>query len=151
MREGQELADSVRQLMESVFMRAMKDWTRYVKSTGLSVPQFGLLMRLFHGGGCAVQDVGAHFDITSAAASQLVEKLVQAGLVERAEDPDDRRARRLTLTARGRSLVKNSIEERYRWVSEALHMLPADARNAVRRALPVLQSALVQPEERTPA
>lgn len=151
MRDGQELADSVRQLMESVFMRSMKDWTRYVKTTGLSVPQFGLLMRLFHGGGCAVQDVGAHFAITSAAASQLVEKLVQAGHVERAEDPDDRRARRLTLTTKGRSLVKDSIEERYRWVSEAVHGLSADARSAVQKALPVLRGALVPPEERTPA
>ncbi len=55
--------------MESFFMRSMRDWTRYVRGTGFSLPQVGLLMRLYHGGRCEVHDIGEHFAITSAAAS----------------------------------------------------------------------------------
>ena len=143
-----ELAASIRQLMESFFMRSMRDWTRYVKGTGLSIPQFGLMMRLFHGGSCGVHDVGEHFAITSAAASQLVEKLVQAGLVERAEDPDDRRARRLTLTEKGRSLVTESVEERYRWLRQLVDGLSPQERRALQKSLPAFRDLLQSAETR---
>ena len=148
MRETEHLAVSIRQLMETFFMRSMRDWTRYVKATGLSLPQFGLLMRLHHGGLCEVHDVGEHFDITSAAASQLVERLVQAGLVERTEDPEDRRARQVTLSVKGRSLVESSIIERYRWVEELVAGLSQKQRAAVQNALPAFRAALTPPEKR---
>jgi DNA-binding MarR family transcriptional regulator len=41
--------------------------------------------------------------ITKQAAGALVDSLEQAGYVERIADPDDRRATRIRLTARGRS------------------------------------------------
>ena len=141
MRDTSDITIIIRQWMESFFMRSMRDWTRYVRRVGLSVPQFGLLMRLYHGGRCEVHDIGEHFAITSAAASQLTEKLVKSGLVERAEDPDDRRARQIALTAKGRSLVARGIEERYRFVDELVASLTGRERDAVRTALPTLLKA----------
>jgi DNA-binding MarR family transcriptional regulator len=142
MRDAEPLADSIRHLMETFFMRSMRDWTRYVRSAGLSLPQFGLLMRLHHGGHCEVREIGEHFDITSPAASQLVERLVQGGLVERTEDPDDRRARQITLSARGRALVEAGIRERYRWVGDLVTGLSSKEAAAVKAALPAFQAVL---------
>jgi DNA-binding MarR family transcriptional regulator len=141
------LADSIRHLMETFFHRSMKDWMRYVRSAGLSLPQFGLLMRLHHGGHCEVREIGEHFDITSAAASQLVERLVQGGLVERTEDPDDRRARQITLSARGRALVEASIHERYRWVGELVTNLSPKEAAVVKAALPAFKAVLAPTEK----
>ena len=77
--------------------RSMRGWSHFAKSTGLSMPQFSILMQLHHKGPCGMSEISERFDITAAAASQLVDKLVQAGYLERAEDPNDRRAKLLNL------------------------------------------------------
>ena len=43
-------------------------------------------------------------NIEKAYASRLIEKLIRKGLVQKVEDPDDRRAVRLTLTKKGAAL-----------------------------------------------
>ena len=148
MRETDDLTAALRQLLEAVFHRSMGDWARAVRALGLSWPQLGLLMRLYHGGRCEVRDVSEHFDITGPAASQLVERLVHSGLAQRTEDPEDRRARRVTLTAKGRDLVESSSRERYRWLEEAVTGLSPRQRAAVKRALPTFSAALLPREKR---
>jgi DNA-binding MarR family transcriptional regulator len=49
----------------------------------------------------SVKDIATNLSISSSAATQLVEHLVQTGLVERAEDSNDRRAVYVQLTAEG--------------------------------------------------
>src|SRR5208283_3212855 len=109
MQTKREVAGVIRQWMEAFTMRSLGDWRRFVKSSGLSMPQLSLLMRLYYGGGCGVHDIGSGFGVSSAAASQLVDRLVHAGLVARVEDPDDRRARQIALSAKGRGLIQRGI------------------------------------------
>ena len=140
-------ATILRELMEAFFMRSMTGWRQFVKTTGLSMPQFGLLMRLYYGGGCEVHDLGTHLDVSSAAASQLVDRLVQAGLVQRTEDPEDRRARQVTMTTKARALIDRGMEEMYRWVDELVRGLNEEERDLALQALP----ALIHAEQRLPA
>jgi DNA-binding MarR family transcriptional regulator len=65
--------------------------------------------------------MGEHLDITMPAASQLIKRLVDEQLVDRAESPQDRRVRQLTLTAKGRTLIEKAIEFRNQWI-ESLHV-----------------------------
>ena len=76
-----------------------------------------------------------------AAASQMVERLVQGGLVGRTENPDDRRVRQITITTRGRALVDKGMHERYRWVDDLIGFLSPDQRAVVLKSLPVLIEA----------
>lgn len=125
-----------------VFMhRSMRGWGRFAKSTGLSMPQFSVLMQLYYRGACGMSKVSEGFDITPAAASQLVDKLVQSGLMQRVEDPHDRRAKLLNLTDKGRDLIQQGIEERYRWVEELAGKLTADERAQVSEALNIMTRA----------
>jgi len=116
----------------------MRGWGRFAKSAGLSMPQFGLLMQMHHKGACGMSEVSERFDITPAAASQLVDKLVQGGLVQRVEDPHDRRAKLLNLTDKGKELIQQGIQERYRWVDELGSRLSAEERGKVAEALTLL-------------
>lgn len=109
---------SIRAWMDVFMHRSMRGWVRYAKSTGLSMPQFSILMQLHHRGPCGMSGISEGYDITPAATSQLVDKLVQGGLVQRVEDPSDRRAKLLSLTDKGREFVLRGIQERYRWVEE---------------------------------
>src|SRR3990172_4618750 len=106
MSHSQKFTLVVREWSEVFMRRSMRDFIRFTKDTGLSNPQISTLMRLHYHGVCGVSEIGVHLDVTNAAASQMVERLVQQGLLERAEHPDDRRAKQLTLTRKGRALIE---------------------------------------------
>ena len=122
-----------------VFMhRSMRSWSHFTKATGLSMPQFSVLMQLHYKGACGMSEISERFDVTAAAASQMVDKLVQAGYIERTEDPSDRRAKLLKLSAKGAALVDGGIQERYRWMDEVVNTLSVEEMVKVSEALSLL-------------
>jgi DNA-binding MarR family transcriptional regulator len=144
-----QFTQSIRSWMDIFMHRSMRGWGRFAKSTGLSMPQFGVLMQLHYRGACGMSKVSEGFDITPAAASQLVDKLVQSGLVQRVEDPDDRRAKLLSLSDKGRGLIQQGIEERYRWVEELAAKLSVEERLQVSEALNIMTRAAREMEAET--
>ena len=71
-------------------------------------------------------------------ASQIIERLVQGGLVQRSETPDDRRVRLVHLTAAGRQVVAESIQAQQGWLEPLLAALTDEQRAAVGQALRML-------------
>ena len=133
-----QFTQSIHEWMDVFMHRSMRGWGLFAKSTGLSMPQFSILMQLHHRGACGMSEVSERFEITPAAASQLVEKLVQNGFVVREEDPHDRRAKLLNLTDKGRDLVQQGIEERYRWLDQLSARLTDEERVRISEALDIL-------------
>ncbi len=132
---------SVHDFMDVFMQRSMHGWSHFVKSTGLSMQQFSILMQLHYRSHCGISDISERFEITSAAASQLADKLVQSGLIERVESPEDRRAKLLTLSVKGKNLIERGVEERYRWMDKlAVEMNPQDQKK-VTNALVILTEA----------
>lgn len=60
----------------------------------------------------SVKTLGEKLGLSLAAISRAAEELVQRGLVNRTEDPADRRIKRLCLTDEGRDLVRKMRELR---------------------------------------
>ena len=85
-----------------------------------------------------MSEISERVDVSAAAASQLVDKLVQAGYIERTEDPSDRRAKLLKLSAKGAKLVDDGIQERYRWMDELTSRLSAVDQTKISEALSML-------------
>lgn len=85
-----------------------------------------------------MSEISERFEVTPAAASQLVDKLVQNGFIVREEDPKDRRAKMLNLTDKGRDLVQQGIEERYRWMDQLSGRLTEAERIQISEALDIL-------------
>jgi MarR family 2-MHQ and catechol resistance regulon transcriptional repressor len=139
---------AIRAWMDIFMHRSMRGWNHCAKSTGLSMPQFSILMQLHHKGPCGMSEISERFDITNAAASQLVDKLVHSGYLERAEDPSDRRAKVLNLTANGQSLVEQGIQERHRWMDDLVKNLSAEEKVKVSEALMILTEAAQKSENR---
>ena len=136
-----QLIQTIRQFMDFAMHHSMRERAHFAKATGLSMPQFGILMQLHYRGNCAVGDISERFDITNAAASQLVDKLVQSRLIQREEDPSDRRAKLLNLTDKGKKLIQQGIEERYRWVDQLAEKLTSEERAQVDEAITILMEA----------
>jgi len=147
MTDNLQFSHITRQWMDIFMHRSMRGWSHFAKSSGLSMPQFSILMQLHHRGGCGVSDISERFDISNAAASQLVDKLVHSGYLERTEDPSDRRAKVLNLTDKGRSFVDQGIHERHRWLDELVKSLSAEEKAKVSEALTILTDAAQRIEE----
>jgi len=141
-----QITQPMREWMDVFMHRSMRGWNQFAKSTGLSMPQFSILMQLHYKGTTGLSEISERFDISAAAASQLVEKLVQSGYLERAEDPNDRRAKNLRLTPSGAKLVNDGIQERYRWMEELASNLNEDNHAKISDALTILTQAAKQME-----
>ena len=66
--------------LEYLLGRVIQDFMQSMHETGLSRPQIHALLHIYHAGECRVSDVSALGDSSPAAASQLVDRLVQQGL-----------------------------------------------------------------------
>jgi DNA-binding MarR family transcriptional regulator len=141
-------SQSLRAWMDAFMHRSMSGWNHFAKSTGLSMPQISILMQLHHKGPCGMSQVSDRFDITAAAASQLVDKLFQAGYLERTEDPTDRRAKLLTLSAKGEELIQQGTEERYHWMDDLTSKLSREEHLKVVEALDILTKAAQSMDEK---
>ena len=137
---------SIRTWMDAFMQRSMGNWWRFARSTGLSMPQFSLMTQMYHRGACGMSGISERFEITPAAASQMVDKLVQSGYIVREEDPSDRRAKLLNLTNKGRQLIDDGNEERYRWVDELAGKLNAEERSQIVDALERMTRAMQEIE-----
>jgi len=146
-----QITQPLREWMDVFMHRSMRGWTHFAKSTGLSMPQFSILMQLHYKGACGMSAISERFDVSAAAASQLVDKLVQAGYIERTEDPHDRRAKLLKLSANGSKLVDDGIQERYRWMDELTNKLSAAEQTQISAALAILTEAARQMDQQKTA
>ena len=134
-------SDVIREWSEVFMHRSMRDFRRFMDETGLSFSQINILMRLFHGGSAGVSEIGERLGVSNAAASQAVERLVQMGLVERTEDPQDRRAKQLALTPQGCTLIERGIEIRSQWVEGLTDALTPEQQSMIISALTLLTAA----------
>ena len=63
-------------------------------------------------GPCRQTDLAAGLRVSQSALSRQMTELVDAGLVERAPDPDDKRAFRVQVTERGDEMLRTTQERR---------------------------------------
>ena len=125
-----------------VFMRRTgQDFKHFMDDSGLSFSQVNTLMRLHFTGLVDITEIGAQLGISNAAASQLVERLVQMRLLQRTEDPTDRRIKRLTLTPAGHALAEKLVNTRREWMEKFTASLTPQQRDNISSALQVLTEA----------
>jgi DNA-binding MarR family transcriptional regulator len=70
-------------------------------------PAFGFVLLALRDGPASLRDLPDVLGTTKQAVSKLVDAMVAAGFLERIADPDDARAKRVQLSARGRTLLSD--------------------------------------------
>ncbi len=126
--------------LEYVLAHIIQDFMHFMHQTGLSRPQIHALLHIFHAGECRVSEIAVLSGATPAAASQLVERLVQQGLVERSEDPHNRRIKQLRLTPRGLDLIHEGVASN-RFLIDLMSRLAPRERQVVETAFGYLAQA----------
>jgi DNA-binding MarR family transcriptional regulator len=90
-------------------------------------------MQIVSDEGMSVSTLAERLGVSLATASQVVTDLETGGLVQRVEDPADRRRTLVTVTDTHRVLAQTILDTRLRPVQRALdRMKPAEQRAVVR-------------------
>ena len=100
-----------------------------VKDSGITALQWRLITYLKRHQGIRQGPLAELIEVEPITLSRMVDRLVEAGLVERRADPDDRRAWQLHLTARAAELLGGIRPEVEALNDEALEGLSAAERD----------------------
>ena len=128
-------------------MRAIREQMRSGRAAGLSVAQFRLLLFVRRTPGTSLSALADHLGTTLPAASQLVERLVRAGLVTRLQHPEERRRVELRLTEAGSVALAECDARTRAWLCEALSGMDAQQLERMAAALRDLRSALATEDQ----
>lgn len=110
---------------------------------GGSLPRFDLMAQLDrHPDGLKMRELSERLMVTGGNVTGLTDRLVAEGLVERRDDPDDRRACTVRLTREGRRQFRFMAREHERWVATLFDGLDAGAQAELFRLLGLLKRAL---------
>ncbi|CAX25306.1 MAG: MarR family winged helix-turn-helix transcriptional regulator [Methylobacteriaceae bacterium] len=94
-----------------------------LRELGLSIPQFDVLSTLSEREGLTQQELAARLYVTKGNVSGLIDRLVEAGLVERRPIPGDRRSHALHLTEAGAEVADRGIAAQANYVARTLGQL----------------------------
>ena len=103
----------------------------------VTLPQLRVLVMVGSRGGLNLGAVAAGLGVHPSNATRAVDKLVVAGLLDRRDDPTDRRNLLLELSPEGRALVDRVMDERRVAIAGILERMPVSRRRAL---VPVLRA-----------
>ena len=88
---------------------------------GTTLPRFDLMSQLWrYPEGLKMNELSRHLMVTGGNITGIVDPLERGGLVERADDPADRRAFRVRLTRAGRKAFAEMARMHEEWIVELL-------------------------------
>jgi DNA-binding MarR family transcriptional regulator len=100
-------------------------------------PQLRVLVMIASRGPLNLGAVARGLGVHPSNATRTCDRLVAAGLLDRRDDPADRRNLQLQLTEEGRRLVDGVMDRRRRAIADVLERMPALQRTAL---VPVLNT-----------
>ena len=138
MGNSEEVVEVLREWTEVFMHRLMGSVVYVARQHGLSMSHVGALFQLSHLGMSSVSNIGDRLGVTRAAASQMLDRLVQHGLIARSEDPDDRRAKQIILTKLGDKFIDEAMKARKRWFLSVAEEMSVKERRTVVAGLRIL-------------
>jgi DNA-binding MarR family transcriptional regulator len=112
-----------------------------------SLPRFDLMAQLDrHPQGLKMRELSRRLMVTGGNVTGLTDKLVAEGLVERREDPSDRRAYTVRLTTEGKRQFKAMAKAHETWVVDLFGGLSAAQQHALFELLGELKRTLPPPD-----
>jgi DNA-binding MarR family transcriptional regulator len=143
--DPQRISVLLKELMSMVVQQSAGEIMAVMCQAGLSLPQIVALHSLRKCGPLSISAIAEKLNLSLAATSHLVERMVQQGLVVRNEDTIDRRQKRVAITAAGQAVLERLVQARLREVTNILSGLPPDLRVQLEKVLEQVVEELKQP------
>jgi len=128
---------------ENAMRQSMWAFLRFNQERNLSAPQINSLLFIHRHGHTSVNDLAKRWGVTKAAASQMVDKMVDQGWINRTENPVDRRSRDLTITPAGKELTEEAQKYRHGWIDEFVKSLSPEDVKAITPAFEILNQKMI--------
>ena len=116
---------------------------RHLAEYDLTTPQFDVLAQLKVNEGISQQALSEQLLVTKGNVCGLIDRLESRGLVERREDPEDRRSNRLYLTEEAHALADEVIPAHEDFIRQQMSALREDEQRALHKLLRDLDKSLV--------
>jgi DNA-binding MarR family transcriptional regulator len=114
----------------------------HIRSLGLTPPQFDVIATLGNTRGLNFKELGERTLITKGTLTGVVDRLVEAGLVQCASCKTDARSKIVRLTANGERRFRKVFLPHLEHCRPAFEALPAGARSQLAARLAELRQAL---------
>ena len=134
-------------LLHDVARHLRQDADRRARAHGLTRAQWIILLRLDRQPGLSQKELAEILEVEPITVARLIDRLERSGLVERRDDPADRRVWRLHLLPPARPVLDEMVAERTDMRRVVSDGLPAEALRVVSEAL-VRMKANVVAEQR---
>jgi DNA-binding MarR family transcriptional regulator len=128
--------------LRPVLLHVNRHLRREVHALGVSPGQVAILSALSDRPGIGVADLAAREGTSVPSMSVHIDRLENAGLVERRSDEVDRRRVGLTVTAAGKRVLNAVRSRRTAWLATRLQTLSPDQLEAVDAAIGPLSALL---------
>ncbi len=125
-----EFAEKIDALMPAVMRAFARRQTNELYKGKITLPQFFILNCLERNGGSRMSELAHVMEVTTAAATGIIDRLVRYGYVARGYDPKDRRVINVRLTHRGSELVKKISRQRKQVILDVFGALSKEERKA---------------------
>jgi MarR family transcriptional regulator, organic hydroperoxide resistance regulator len=137
-----ELSISVLKSFRIIYGSVRHHFRDVQRVTGISGSQLWILHEVVRNPNVGVSELAAKLAIHQSTCSQLVEKLVRAGLMTKARLSDDQRRVGLSITARGKRCLASAPGPAEGLLPEAISELSPAARRGLQRGLLQIIAAL---------
>ena len=141
-----EIAEFAGQLFFRLWRASHTHVTEVLQSIGLTPALFGVLNVLGAREGAIQQELGSAMGIDPSTMVSLIDELESMGLAKRRPHPDDRRARQVSITPKGRRQLQLARKLAFEAEDDVLRGLNArDRRELLKLLRRALDSAPPQP------
>jgi len=117
-------------------------YDQLMKPLGVTRAQWWVLAHLSRHDGMMQTKLADALEVGKASLGSLIDRLVAGGLVERRDDPADRRAKRVYMAKAGRQLLKRMTQEENQFNERTLGPLSPTDRETMIRALAHIKQLL---------
>jgi DNA-binding MarR family transcriptional regulator len=140
-RARRELVEAVVTIRRAVTGEMIVGMTSLLGGTDLTLVQLATLLLLLDKKERPVKEIAEHLGRSVSAASRMLDNLVNAKLIRRREDPEDRRVRLVTIAPGGEKLLAAMMDRRVDAQLALMELMTAEERAAVIRGMSLLAEA----------
>ncbi|MFA5338303.1 MAG: MarR family transcriptional regulator [Candidatus Omnitrophota bacterium] len=137
-------ADRLNELIPLVFKELTKKLTTELHKSKITLPQFFVLEFLGREGESKMTELAHFMNVTTAAMTGIVDRLVREEYIERIYDKNDRRIIKVKLTNAGNNLVRKICERKQQMVIKIFEKISEVDREHYLRILNQVKTILLE-------
>lgn len=140
-----DFADKMSEIMPVISKEFVRKQTSGLYKE-ITLPQVFIMDFLNRQGPSKMTDIAKFMEVSTAAITGIVDRLVKSGYVLRVFDADDRRIIKIKITPKGLSLIKKCNQDRHKMIIDIFGRISETDRQDYLRILTQIKDILTKPE-----